>query len=55
VHHFALSLNPEYRYEGGRYEDVAVHVRDYTRFIKLLKWGAIISFLIAMFVIIFVL
>jgi peptidase M1-like protein len=26
VHHFALSLNPEYRYEGGRYEDVAIHV-----------------------------
>jgi Peptidase family M1 domain len=26
VHHFALSLNPAYRYEGGRYEQVAVHV-----------------------------
>ena len=26
VHHFALSLNPDYRYEGGRYDDVAVHV-----------------------------
>ncbi|HYC33841.1 MAG TPA: M1 family aminopeptidase, partial [Gemmatimonadales bacterium] len=26
VHHFAFSLNPEYRYEGGRYNDVAVHV-----------------------------
>jgi peptidase M1-like protein len=26
VHHFALSLNPEYRYEGGRFEGVAVHV-----------------------------
>jgi hypothetical protein len=26
VHHFALSLNPEYRYEGGRFKDVAVHV-----------------------------
>ncbi|HEU5304077.1 MAG TPA: M1 family metallopeptidase [Gemmatimonadales bacterium] len=26
VHHFALSLNPSYRYEGGRYKDVAVHV-----------------------------
>jgi hypothetical protein len=26
VHHFAFSLNPEYRYEGGRYGDVAVHV-----------------------------
>ena len=26
VHHFALSLNPEYRYEGGRFNDVAIHV-----------------------------
>ena len=26
VHHFAFSLNPEYRYEGGRFNDVAVHV-----------------------------
>ncbi|MEP7228115.1 MAG: hypothetical protein ABI785_12180, partial [Gemmatimonadales bacterium] len=26
VHHFALSLNPAYRYEGGAYQDVAVHV-----------------------------
>jgi peptidase M1-like protein len=26
VHHFALSLNPEYRYEGGRFGDVAVRV-----------------------------
>jgi hypothetical protein len=26
VHHFAMSLNPEYRYEGGRFGDVAVHV-----------------------------
>ena len=26
VHHFGLSLNPEYRYEGGRFRDVAVHV-----------------------------
>jgi Peptidase family M1 domain len=26
VHHFALSLNPEYRYEGGSYGGVAVHV-----------------------------
>ena len=26
VHHFALSLNPDYRYEGGRFGDVAVHV-----------------------------
>ena len=26
VHHFAMSLNPEYRYEGGRYDGVAVHV-----------------------------
>ena len=26
VHHFALSLNPDYRYEGGGYGDVAIHV-----------------------------
>ncbi len=26
VHHFAFSLNPDYRYEQGRYRDVAVHV-----------------------------
>jgi Peptidase family M1 domain len=25
VHHFAFSLNPEYRYEGGRFGDVVVH------------------------------
>ena len=26
VHHFAFSLNPQYRYEQGRYNNVAVHV-----------------------------
>jgi peptidase M1-like protein len=26
VHHFALSLNPDYRHEGGRFGDVAIHV-----------------------------
>ncbi len=26
VHHFAMSLNPDFRYEGGRYRDVVVHV-----------------------------
>src|SRR5256714_9986752 len=26
VHHFAISMNPDYRYEQGRYKDVAVHV-----------------------------
>ena len=26
VHHFAISLNPDYRYEGGRYGNVAIHV-----------------------------
>ena len=26
VHHFAMSLNPAYRYEGGRFGSVAVHV-----------------------------
>jgi hypothetical protein len=31
-------------------QDVAVHVRDYTRFTKMLKWGAITCFVIAFFV-----
>src|SRR2546422_8072483 len=26
VHHFAFSMNPDYRYEQGRYKDVVVHV-----------------------------
>ncbi|HXW96594.1 MAG TPA: M1 family metallopeptidase [Gemmatimonadales bacterium] len=26
VHHFALSLNPAYRYEGGKWGDVVIHV-----------------------------
>jgi hypothetical protein len=26
VHHFAISMNPDYRYEGGRYGNVLVHV-----------------------------
>jgi hypothetical protein len=26
VHHFAMSLNPSYRYEGGHFGNVAVHV-----------------------------
>ena len=36
-------------------QDVAIHVRDYTRFIKLLKWGAVISFIIGLFVVFVVL
>ena len=31
-------------------QDVAAHVRDYSGFIKLLKWGAVISFITAMVV-----
>jgi hypothetical protein len=31
-------------------QDVAVHVRDYTRFTKMLKWAALICFVIAFFV-----
>ena len=31
-------------------QDVAVHVRDYTRFTKLLKWGALSCLLIAFIV-----
>ncbi|MGH7497426.1 MAG: M1 family aminopeptidase, partial [Gemmatimonadales bacterium] len=26
VHHFAMSMNPDYRYEGGHFGNVAVHV-----------------------------
>jgi len=31
-------------------QDVAVHVRDYTRFTKLLKWSALTCLVIAFFV-----
>ena len=31
-------------------QDVAHHVRDYTRFVHLLKWGAIISLVTALLV-----
>ena len=31
-------------------QDVAEHVRDYTRFVQLLKWGAIISLITALIV-----
>ena len=31
-------------------QDVAVHVRDYARFTKLLKWGAITCFIIGLIV-----
>ena len=31
-------------------EDVAVHVRDYTRFVQLFKWGAIISLITGLLV-----
>ena len=32
-------------------EASAAHVRDYTRFTKMLRWGAIISFIIAIIVV----
>jgi hypothetical protein len=31
-------------------QDVAIHVRDYTRFTKLLKWGALACLVIGFFV-----
>jgi hypothetical protein len=34
--------------QGG---ETATHVRDYSRFVAMFKWGAIICFIIAMFVI----
>jgi len=33
-------------------QDVAVHVRDYTRFIQMLKWSALIVLIIAFIVLI---
>ena len=35
-------------------QDVAVHVRDYSRFTKLLKWGAIACFIIAFAVVLII-
>jgi hypothetical protein len=35
-------------------QDVAVHVRDYTRFIKMLKWGAVICLIIAFIVLLII-
>ena len=35
-------------------QDAAAHVRDYTRFVQLLKWGAIISLITALFVMIII-
>lgn len=35
--------------------EAARHVSDYSRFVTLFKWGAIVSFAIAMFIVIFVL
>ena len=31
--------------------DMEAHVRDYSKFTGMLKWGAIISFILAMFVV----
>jgi hypothetical protein len=35
-------------------QDVAVHVKDYTRFTKLLKWSAIACFILAFVVILII-
>jgi hypothetical protein len=35
-------------------QDVAHHVRDYTRFVHLLKWGAIIALITGLFVMIII-
>ena len=35
-------------------QDVATHVRDYSRFIQLLKWGAIVSLISAFIVILII-
>ena len=31
-------------------QDVAIHVRDYERFTKMFKWGAIVAFIIGLIV-----
>ena len=35
-------------------QDVAVHVRDYTRFTKMFKWGAIICLIIGFIVLLII-
>ena len=35
-------------------QDFGAHVRDYTRFTKLLKWGAIASFIVAFIVVLII-
>jgi hypothetical protein len=35
-------------------QDVAIHVRDYTRFIQLLKWGAITCLVIGFLVLLII-
>lgn len=35
-------------------QEAAVHVRDYVRFIKLLKWGTILSALTALIVVLII-
>ena len=37
--------------EGEAKVEIKVHERDYSKFVALLKWGAIISFVAAMLVI----
>lgn len=36
-------------------QEMAVHVRDYSRFVTMFKWGAIVSALIAFILLVFVL
>jgi hypothetical protein len=31
-------------------QDVAIHVRDYERFTKMFKWGAIVAFIVGLVV-----
>jgi hypothetical protein len=35
-------------------QDVAVHVQDYTRFTKLLKWGAAVCLIIGLLSLVFI-
>jgi hypothetical protein len=39
---------------GGGQVDFEHHARDYTRVISMLKWGAIVSFIVAMLVLLII-
>ena len=46
-----MAVQPSSNDHGG---DIQAHVRDYSRFTGMLKWGAILSFIIAMIVVVII-